>query len=110
MIDEHCWLPLVKKMGGRASWKVPYFHLDLLNKIKGAMKSGMFVGDAIKTTYRSDTIIPSFVGAKLLVHRGNSYVPLTIREDMIGSKIGSYVKTTKPFTFRATNATKKANK
>lgn len=50
------------------------------------------------------------VGVTLQVHNGKSFVPLTIREEMVGGKIGGMVGCKKPFTFRQTNAGKKVKK
>lgn len=90
---------------GRSLWKGPFFQLSLLNAIKADVNR-----QGIKTHARSNTIIPSFIGAKLLVHNGKDYIPLTVREEMVGHKIGEFVATQKPFTYRATNAGKKASK
>jgi ribosomal protein S19 len=64
-------------------------------------------GEPIRVTARNNTIIPMMVGALLHVHNGKEYVPLKIQEDMVGSRLWEYVRTTKPFTYRATNARKK---
>ncbi len=92
-------------MGGRSLWKGPFFQLSLLNSIKADVGR-----QGVKTHARSSTIIPSFIGAHLLVHNGHQYIPLTIREEMVGHKLGEFVATQKPFSYRATNAGKKANK
>lgn len=90
---------------GRSLWKGPFFQLSLLNAIRAdASRQG------VKTHARSSTIIPSFVGAHLLVHNGRDYIPMTVREEMVGHKIGDFVATQKPFSYRATNAGKKAAK
>lgn len=90
---------------GRSAWKGPFFQLSLLNAIRAdTLRQG------IRTHARSNTIIPAFVGARLLVHNGKEYIPLTVREEMVGRKIGEFVETRKPFTYRATNAGKKAPK
>jgi ribosomal protein S19 len=89
----------------RSIWKGPFFDIRLLNAIQSdASRSG------VQTYARSSTIIPDFVGAKLLVHDGKQFVPLVVREDMIGMRLGTLVPTKKPFTYRATNASKKTAK
>jgi len=62
----------------------------------------------IKVTARNNTILPAMVGSLLHVHNGKEYIPLRIQEDMVGSHLWEYVRTTKPFTYRPTNARKKA--
>lgn len=89
----------------RALWKGPFFQLSLLNAIKADANR-----EGVKTHARSNTIIPSFIGARLLVHNGRDYIPLVVREEMVGKKIGDFVATQKPFSYRATNAGKKAAK
>lgn len=91
-------------MAGRALWKGPFFQPSLLQAIR-ASRNGTGRSE-IKVTCRNNTIIPEFVGAKLHVHNGKEFVPLSIREDMVGHRIWEYVRTTKPFTFRMTNALK----
>lgn len=85
----------------RSVWKGPFFQMSLLNAIKNDAKR-----EGIKVTARNNTIIPAFVGARLLVHNGKEYLPLVIKEEMVGHKIGDFVRCTKPMTYRATNANK----
>lgn len=88
----------------RSIWKGPFFDLGLLKAIKSDISK---LG--VQTCARSSTVIPDFVGAKLLVHNGKDYIPVIIREDMIGQRIGSLVSTKKAFSYRATNAAKKSS-
>ena len=76
--------------------------MSLLNAIKRDVKR-----EGVRVSARNNTIIPTFVGARLLVHNGKEYQPLVVREEMVGHKIGEFVATTKPKTYRATNANKK---
>lgn len=85
----------------RAVWKGPFFQMSLLNAIKRDIRR-----EGVKVTARNNTIIPSFVGARLLVHNGKEFRPLVVREEMVGHQIGEYVYSTKPKTYRATNANK----
>ncbi|KAM0684466.1 hypothetical protein MDAP_000235 [Mitosporidium daphniae] len=73
----------------RALWKGPYFDLRLFKAIQedAATKKGVI------TYARSSTVIPAFVGAKLLVHTGRSFTPLVVREEMVGRKLGALVPT-----------------
>ena len=86
----------------RSVWKGPFFSMKLMNAIRADVQR-----EGVKTYERSSTIIPPMIGAKLLVHTGNSFTPVTIKEDMVGKKVGYYAKTKKPWKFRATNANKK---
>lgn len=89
----------------RSIWKGPFVKPALLEAIKNdVQRSG------IKTKSRASMIIPSMVGANVHVHNGHQYIPLALTEDMIGHRLAEYVATRKPFSFRATNANKKAKK
>ncbi|KAJ3361217.1 hypothetical protein AMAG_14138 [Allomyces macrogynus ATCC 38327] len=57
-------------------------------------------GDPIKTAQRSCTVLPTFVGAKFLVHNGKDYVPVNITEDMVGHKLGEFAPTKKWVKFK----------
>lgn len=86
----------------RAVWKGPYFKLSLLHAIRQDVKK-----EGVKTCERSSMIIPAMVGAKLLVHNGKDYIPVNVREDMVGMRVGDFAATKKPFSYRATNAHKR---
>lgn len=110
----------------RAAWKGPFFKLSLLNQVNSLRKSSNITLSlpsttptilntntpiqSNKTTARSSTILPQMVGVTLEVHNGRSFIPLTIREEMVGMKFGELVACKKPFSFRQTNAGKKVKK
>jgi small subunit ribosomal protein S19 len=96
----------------RAAWKGPFFKLSLLNQVNSLRKSASSSLNTIsaKTTARSSTILPQMVGVTLEVHNGKNFVPLTVREEMVGRRLGEMVACKKPFTFRQTNAGKKVKK
>ena len=113
----------------RAAWKGPFFKLSLLNQVNSLRKSSNITSSLPsstaptilntnttiqsnnnKTTARSSTILPQMVGVTLEVHNGRSFIPLTIREEMVGMKLGKLVACKKPFSFRQTNAGKKVKK
>ena len=83
----------------RALWKGPFFQMAILNAIRQDTKR-----EGVKVTAKNCTILPAMVGARLLVHNGKEYMPLVIREAMVGHRIGEYVMSTKPYSYRATNA------
>ena len=85
----------------RAVWKGPFFQMSILNAIKQDIKR---VG--VKVTAKNCTILPAMVGARLQVHNGKEYLPLIIREAMVGHRIGEYILSTKPYSYRVTNANK----
>ena len=62
---------------------------------------------AIKTWSRRSTILPQFVGANLMVHNGNKFIPVYVTENMVGHKLGEFAPTR---TFRGHAADRKAKK
>ena len=50
---------------------------------------------AIKTHTRSLVIVPAFVGLTINVHKGNSFVPVKITEEMLGHRLGEFALTRK---------------
>lgn len=64
----------------------------LLAKLK-EMKEGKI--KKVRTHRRDMLILPSMVGLTINVHSGKSFEPVLIYPEMIGSKLGDYVITTK---------------
>lgn len=56
----------------------------------------------VRTDKRAATIIPQFVGVTFHVHNGMEYVPVNVTQDMVGTKLGEYAYTRKPFRYRQT--------
>lgn len=90
----------------RPIWKGPYVKQALLR----ALERDSSKREGVKTKSRASMILPSMVGALVHVHNGHQYIPLSLSEEMIGRRLGEFVATKKPFTFRATNANKKPKK
>ena len=82
----------------RPAWKGPFFHKSLLDAATSKT--------AIDTKQRSSTIIPQFVGCKFRVHNGKEFVPVTIREEMIGLKLGQLAPTKKRMALNSKGALK----
>lgn len=80
---------------GRSVWKGPnVVPLPLANAMKN---------DApIRTNARSCTILPQFIGLRFQVHNGKEYVQFTVTEEMVGSKLGEFARTRKPFHYKQT--------
>ena len=75
----------------RSVWKGPFVDGYILKKAEAARSSGR--KDVIKTWSRRSTIMPQFVGLTFGVHNGQKHVPVTIREDMVGMKLGEFAPT-----------------
>lgn len=54
----------------------------------------------IKTNKRNSIIFPGFVGKTVQVHNGKDYTKLIIIKEMIGHKLGEFVKTRKTFKYK----------
>ena len=75
----------------RSVWKGPFVDPSLLKKVeKQKIES---TKKPIKTWSRNSTIIPDFVGIRLLIHNGKKFIPITISEDMVGHKLGEFSPT-----------------
>jgi len=80
----------------RSAWKGPFF--TALPGLSDALKNNT----PITTDARSCTILPNFVGLRLLIHNGKTHVPLTVTTEMVGHKLGEFAPTRKRFTYKAT--------
>ena len=76
----------------RSIKKGPFVDGHLIRKVEAAKaeKSGR---RAVKTWSRRSTIIPEFVGANIMVHNGNKFIPVYITENMVGHKLGEFAPT-----------------
>ena len=73
----------------RSLKKGPFVDEKLLKKLK-KIKPG---SAKIRTWSRRSTITPDFIGHKLEVHQGKSFVPILVREEMVGHKLGEFAPT-----------------
>jgi small subunit ribosomal protein S19 len=77
----------------RSLKKGPWVNPKLLKKIQ---KIGKPKDDiVIKTWSRDSTITPEMVGFTFAVHNGKEHIPVKIREEMVGHKLGEFAPTTK---------------
>ena len=89
----------------RSIKKGPFVDTHLFDKIVSSLKEGG--RKAVKTWSRRSTILPDFVGASLLVHNGNKFVPVYVTDNMVGHKVGEFAPTR---TFKGHAADRKAKK
>ena len=54
----------------------------------------------IKTNKRNSRIFPTFVGKTVQVHNGKDFTKIIIIKEMIGHKLGEFVKTRKTFKYK----------
>ncbi|KKU15884.1 30S ribosomal protein S19 [Candidatus Jorgensenbacteria bacterium RIFCSPLOWO2_02_FULL_45_12] len=76
----------------RSSKKGPYINQKLLKKISAAKPDGKTV---IKTWARASEISPEMVGYRFGVYNGKEFIEVTVREDMIGHRLGEFSPTRK---------------
>ncbi len=88
----------------RSSFKGPFVDKSLLKRVLASQ--GQPSHKIINTWSRRSTIIPDFVGLTLGVYNGKTFIPVVIKEEMVGKKLGEFSPTR---TFKGhTPADKKA--
>lgn len=75
----------------RSSKKGPFIDARLVEKVLKQKKSPE--RRPIKTWSRRCTIIPEFVGHRLEIHNGRTFIEVFITEDMVGHKLGEFAPT-----------------
>lgn len=89
----------------RSSWKPPFVAGFLLKKVEAILSSGST--RPIKTMSRNSTILPLFVGVNFEVYNGKKYMPVFVKEEMVGHKLGEFSPTR---TYHGHGADKKVKK
>ena len=72
----------------RSLKKGPFVDLHLLKKVDQAVATND--KKPIKTWSRRSMITPDMVGLNIAVHTGRQHIPVFIREDMVGQKLGEF--------------------
>ncbi|MCA9713189.1 MAG: 30S ribosomal protein S19 [Myxococcales bacterium] len=89
----------------RSLKKGPFVDGHLLKKVEAALNEGG--RRVVKTWSRRSTILPNFVGANIMVHNGNKFIPVYVTENMVGHKLGEFAPTR---TFRGHSGDRKGGK
>ncbi len=89
----------------RSIKKGPFVDPHLKARIEAAVAEGS--RKAIKTWSRRSTILPSFVGANVMVHNGKNFIPVFVTENMVGHKFGEFAPTR---TFRGHAGSRKGKR
>lgn len=76
----------------RSSKKGPYVDANLLKKI-AKMKQGD--PTPVKTWARASEIAPEMVGFVFAVHNGKNFINVTVKEEMVGHRLGEFAQTRK---------------
>ena len=75
----------------RSSKKGPFVDHSLEKKVLKAIETKN--KKPIKTWSRSSMITPDMVGLTIAVHNGRQHIPVFVREDMVGQKLGEFSMT-----------------
>ncbi|MBO48356.1 MAG: 30S ribosomal protein S19 [Gammaproteobacteria bacterium] len=75
----------------RSSKKGPFIDHSLEKKVLKAIETKD--KKPIKTWSRSSMITPDMVGLTIAVHNGRQHIPVFVREDMVGQKLGEFSMT-----------------
>ena len=89
----------------RSLKKGPFVDGHLVNKVETALNEGG--RRVVKTWSRRSTVLPSFVGATIMVHNGNKFIPVFVTENMVGHKLGEFAPTR---TFRGHSGDRKGKR
>ncbi len=76
----------------RASKKGPYVYPKLLKKISKLKPGDLTV---TKTWARDSEISPEMVGYRFGIHNGKNFIEVTIKEEMVGHRLGEFSPTRK---------------
>jgi small subunit ribosomal protein S19 len=83
----------------RSIWKGPFINVSLIKKVSLSKPT-------IETRARNCVLLPQFVGKSISVYNGKKFIRILVTEDMIGHKLGEFVKT----RLRTKHKTKKKSK
>ena len=72
----------------RSSKKGPFVDHSLEKKVLKAIETKD--KKPIKTWSRSSMITPDMVGLTIAVHNGRQHIPVFVKEDMVGQKLGEF--------------------
>ena len=72
----------------RSSKKGPFVDVSLEKKIAKANETND--RNPIKTWSRSSMITPDMVGLTIAVNNGRQHIPVFVKEDMVGQKLGEF--------------------
>jgi len=81
----------------RSLWKGPWCSATLLAQANQILAAGGARAQKVplRITSRGSMITPQFVGLRVEIHNGKDYIPLLVREKMIGHKFGEFSLTRK---------------
>lgn len=73
----------------------------LINKKHFIINKQLVTGVSnIKTNRRNSIIFPTFVGKTVQIHNGKNFIKVIILKEMVGHKLGEFVRTRKTFKYK----------
>eukprot|EP00808_Paulinella_micropora_P017697 g3729.t1 len=79
----------------RSKWKPLPVDYSLLKQVRAIKETGLEQKAPIRVMSRWSIIIPDYVGYRFEVHNGKNYLPLLVRNPMVGHKFGEFALTRK---------------
>lgn len=96
----------------RSKWKIPYVDAVVTNKLTTLYEESEAIyrkdpyanelrrrqstsKSGIHTSSRNSSIIPSMIGLIFYIHNGKKFVPVRIKSEMVGKKLGEFAPTRK---------------
>ncbi len=92
-LDE--FAALLKSRARRALKRANPNYKNLLQRVKKAKDAvAQKKDDVVKTHYRNAVILPDWVGLKFGIHNGKEFKVVSIKDEMIGKRLGEFSHTT----------------
>ena len=76
----------------RSIKKGPYVNQKLVRRVE-EMNADQSKKKVLKTWCRACTILPSFVGHTIAVDNGRKHIPVYVKSEMVGHKLGEFAPT-----------------
>jgi small subunit ribosomal protein S19 len=80
----------------RSTKKGPFVHYALLDKVERLNETGE--RRVVRVFKRASVIVPEFIGHNFEVYNGKKWIPVYVREDLVGHRFGEFAPTR---TFRS---------
>ena len=89
----------------RSTKKGPFIDSHLMLKVESMNQRNE--KKVLRTWSRRSTVVPEMVGHTIAVHNGKKFIPVYVRENMVGHKLGEF-SPTRTFRGHAAKADKSA--
>ena len=79
----------------RSKGKGPFVDFRFIEEIQAITKK-----KKTKTFSRSSTILPKHIDLNINIYNGRRFIPVKIKENMVGHKLGEFALTRLPFKYK----------